>query len=173
MNATRNAIVRMLKQTGLPVECGTGGRTKYNRSLQGYKKEHWLDAVCVGVSGSHVFVGRTQEVLEIKAMGRGSRQKCRVDQYGFPRKGKGGKKAKAKGAKVVFGFQTGDIVKALVAKGKHKGSHVGRVAVRASGSFNITTKQGTKEGISWEDCESVQKTDGYGYTTRICVSSLP
>ena len=53
MNATRNAIYSVLKATGLSLETGTGGRTKYNRSKQGYAKEHWLDAMCVGESGEN------------------------------------------------------------------------------------------------------------------------
>jgi hypothetical protein len=36
--------------------------------------------------------------------------------------------------KRVHGFQTGDMVRADVAKGKKAGIHVGRLAVRACGS---------------------------------------
>ena len=54
---------------------------------------------------------------------RGSRQMCRVDKYGFPRK-------KAKKTGITFCFQTGEIVKAVITKGKKKGSYIGRVAVR-------------------------------------------
>jgi hypothetical protein len=38
---------------------------------------------------------------------------------------------------MIGGFQTGDMVRAEVPKGKHAGIHVGRVAVRASGSFRV------------------------------------
>jgi hypothetical protein len=55
---------------------------------------------------------------------------CRVDKYGFPR-------TKAKQFKRVHGFQTGDIVKAIVPAGKYAGTHVGRVAIRAKGSFRV------------------------------------
>jgi hypothetical protein len=41
--------------------------------------------------------------------------------------------------KFVKGFQTGDMVKAIVPQGKKAGIHTGRVAVRSTGSFNITT----------------------------------
>ena len=70
--------------------------------------------------------------LQVKAEGRGSRQMCRVNSYGFPR-------TKAKASKRVKGFQTGDIVQAIVPKGKNKGTHVGRVAIRTAGNFNIKT----------------------------------
>ena len=164
MNATRFAIVRVLKETGLEVECGSGSQTKFNRERQGYQKEHWLDAMCVGASGENVFVEAQHEVLEIKAMGRGSRQMCLSDKYGFPRTG-------PKKAKRVRGFQTGDLVRAVVPKGKKTGSYVGRVAIRTSGSFNIKTEMGTIQGISWKYCSLLQRGDGYTYTKRMGISS--
>ncbi|MEM1008119.1 MAG: hypothetical protein AAGJ35_03865, partial [Myxococcota bacterium] len=71
------------------------------------------------------------------------------------------------------GFQTGDLVRALVPKGKKKGSYEGRVAVRARGSFNIKTRTGTVQGISWKYCRRIQSVDGYAYTRRQSVSSQP
>ena len=67
-------------------------------------------------------------------------------------------------AKTVNGFQTGDQVRAIVTKGKKTGQHVGRVAVRASGSFNIQTAQGVVQGISWKDCRLLQRANGYRYS---------
>ncbi|MCK6513159.1 RRXRR domain-containing protein [Myxococcota bacterium] len=161
----------------VPLEVGSGGQTKYNRSRQEYRKTHWLDAVCVGVSGERVCVDFAQEVLEIRAMGRGSRQKCSVDQYGlrsarlprvvFPRTG-----AKAR-QKKVHGFQTGDMVEAVVPKGKKAGRYVGRVAVRSTGSFNIKTRSGATQGISYKHCRLLQHTDGYAYTRRHDGASSP
>ncbi|MBK06286.1 MAG: HNH endonuclease [Deltaproteobacteria bacterium] len=165
VNSTRPAILEVLKSTGLSVETGSGGQTKFNRSQQGYAKEHWIDAMCVGDSGRHVFVEKCHEVLEIKAMGRGTRQMCRVDRFGFPRTG-----AKKK-EKRVDGFQTGDIVKAIVTKGKKKGTYVGRVAVRSSGNFNIKEGKKTTQGIAAKYCKMVQKIDGYNYNNRMGVSS--
>jgi len=110
---------------------------------QEYRKTHWLDAVCAGVSGENVLVEAEQEVLEIKAMGRGSRQMCRMDQYGFAKretpKGRLPRTSPKTRKKKVHDFQTGDMVKAVVAKGKKAGCYVGRVAVRSLGSFNIKT----------------------------------
>ncbi|MHB8544091.1 MAG: RNA-guided endonuclease IscB [Leptospirales bacterium] len=48
VNATRWALFQVLKQTGLPVETGSGGRTKWNRIRFGLSKTHALDAACVG-----------------------------------------------------------------------------------------------------------------------------
>ncbi len=51
VNATRYMIGDMLKILGLPVTFWSGGRTKFNRTRQGYPKAHWIDAACVGKSG--------------------------------------------------------------------------------------------------------------------------
>ena len=40
-----------------------------------------------------------------------------------------------------------------------------RVAVRASGSFNIKTASGLRQGIGWKWCTAIQRGDGYGYST--------
>jgi hypothetical protein len=147
-----------LKQFGLPVTFWSGGRTKFNRTQQKYPKDHWIDAACVGETGENVLIPSTLKPLTITAVGHGSRQMCRVDQYGFPR-------TTAKSLQVVKGFQTGDIVKAVVTKGKKIGTYIGRVAVRVSGSFNISTKDGTTQGISWKYCQKIQAVDGYNYST--------
>ncbi len=44
------------------------------------------------------------------------------------------------------------------------GRYVGRVAVRASGSFNILTRQGALvQGIPARCCRLLQRADGYHY----------
>ena len=43
-------VYERLKALGLPVECGSGGLTKFNRITRGLPKTHWLDAACVGKS---------------------------------------------------------------------------------------------------------------------------
>ena len=154
VNVTRWALWRWCDQTGLPVEVGTGGRTKYNRTRQGYRKAHWIDAACVGTSGERVFLPPAYRALNIKATGRGSRQMCRMDRFGFPR-------TTAKRFKRVRGFQTGDMVRAVVPQGKYAGIHTGRVAVRTSGSFNVTTQAGTVQGISYRHCALLHQSDGY------------
>jgi hypothetical protein len=55
------------------------------------------------------------------------------------------------------------MVKAEVTQGKKIGSYTGRVAVRASGSFNIQTRHGLVQGVSHRYCTLVQRGDGYGY----------
>ncbi|MCB9639226.1 MAG: RRXRR domain-containing protein [Myxococcales bacterium] len=167
VNSTRLALLEKRKDFELPIEVGSGGQTKWNRARQGYAKTHWLDAVCVGKSGEEVWVSPQQEVLEIRAMGRGSRQMCKMDRFGFPRT-----KPKVR-SKQVFGFQTGDMVEAVVTRGKKAGRYVGRVAVRSTGSFNIKTSEDTTQGISHKHCRILQKTDGYAYHQRKDGASSP
>ncbi|MFO7749478.1 MAG: RNA-guided endonuclease IscB [Desulfobacteraceae bacterium] len=157
VNATRWNLYRTLKRTGLPVEVGTGGRTKFNRTRRNLPKTHWLDAACVGASTPDHIFQKHQQVLYVGAMGHGSRQMCKPDKYGFPRT-----KSKPRGKKV-HGFQTGDIVKAVVTQGKKAGRYIGRVAVRATGSFNIKTKTETVQGIGWKYCKLTHASDGYTY----------
>jgi len=66
--------------------------------------------------------------------------------------------------KSVHGFQTGDLVEASVPKGRYKGNHRGRVAIRATGSFNIQTPAGVVQGISYKYCRLVMRADGYTYS---------
>jgi hypothetical protein len=68
--------------------------------------------------------------------------------------------------KAVHGFQTGDQVTATVTKGKKIGTYTGRVAVRASGSFNINTGRGTVQGIGHQHCRLIARNDGYGYVLQ-------
>jgi hypothetical protein len=91
--------------------------------------------------------------------GRGSYQRTRLDQYGFPR-------GYLTRVKRIHGFQTGDRVRADVPKGKKAGVHIGRVAVRATGSFNIQTGTEVVQGISHRHCRVLQRADGYGYSQQ-------
>ena len=156
VNMTRNALYRELCDTGLSVEASTGGRTKFNRLQFGIPKAHCLDAVCVGDMAS--VEGWQQPVLSIKTTGRGSYRRTRLTAQGFPR----GYLTRQKQA---YGFQTGDMVRAEVPKGVKSGTYAGRVAIRATGSFNIQTPQGVIQGVSHRHCRIIQRADGYGYST--------
>lgn len=166
VNSTRWALYRRLLALGLPVEVGTGGRTKWNRTIRGLPKAHWLDAANVGASTPQDLHIKQVRVLQITATGHGSRQMCRMDRYGFPRTG-------PKGAKKIQGFQTGDLVRAVVPAGIKAGTYVGRVAVRATGSFNLTTTQSTVQGISHRFCTLLQHADGYRYGYRLPLAQIP
>ena len=83
VNSTRWALFNALKATGLPITTGSGGLTKYNRTQLGIPKTHALDAVCVGEVSA--VTSWRKPTLTIKATGRGSYQRTRLDAFGFPR----------------------------------------------------------------------------------------
>jgi 5-methylcytosine-specific restriction endonuclease McrA len=161
VNATRWCLYNALVATGLPVEAGTGGRTKYNRTRQKLPKTHWLDAACVGASTPDALRLLTTQPLLITCKGRGSRQMCRTDKYGFPSRHLSHHKRH-------FGFQTGDLVRAEVPKGKYAGRHVGRVTVRPRGSFNLGGRD-----INHQYCRLIQRTDGYDYAHGSAIEASP
>ncbi len=156
VNATRWALYDRLKRLGLPVECGSGGLTKFNRTLRGLPKAHWIDATCVGESTPEQIQVTGMVPLCITARGHGCRHMCNVNEKGFPC-------SKPKGAKKVKGFQTGDMVRAVVPTGTKQGTYIGRVLVRTTGSFDIQTKQGRVQGISHRFCAPIHRCDGYSY----------
>ena len=156
VNVTRWNLYENLRKTGLPVEVGTGGRTKYNRTIRGLEKTHYWDAVCVGASTPEQLIASAIKPLLIAAKGHGTRSSCRTDKWGFPIR-------YCSRTKFHKGFQTGDIVKAVVTSGKKSGIYLGRVATRATGSFNISTKDGLVQGISHKYCIPIHKKDGYSY----------
>jgi hypothetical protein len=101
---------------GLPLRTGSYGQTKFNRSLFNISKTH-VDAACVvRLSG---VADWTMPILENVSRGRRSFSGQRSRLTAFPR-----------------GY------KAVVPTGKYAGTHVGRVAVRSSGSFDIQTRDG-------------------------------
>ncbi len=155
VNATRWALYSAMRLTALPVELGSGGRTKFNRMRLGIIKSHALDAACVGAVSDVLRVD--QPTVQVKCTGRGSRSRTRLNSFGFPR-------GYLMRVKFVGGFRTGDMVRANVpSKLRNAGVHVGRVAVRATGSFNIQTRDGVVQGVSHRHCVVLMRGDGYSY----------
>jgi hypothetical protein len=160
MNATRWRLYEQLKATGLPVEGGSGGRTKKQRIEHRLPKEHYFDALCVG-STPDQFASLVPIVQVWTAQGRGTRQMCRTNAYGFP-------VAHRSRKKIHFGFQTGDLVKAVVPRGKYAGTWVGRILVRASGRLDIAAHgQRMAQGISYKYCRVLQRQDGWQYEAKM------
>jgi hypothetical protein len=145
VNSTRWALLNTLKCNGFEVEAGSGGLTKFNRMRRGLPKTHWLDAACVGQSTPGKLDIEGLKILQIKATGRGSRQLCATDKFGFPLRHRTGNKFWA-------GFQTGDIVRSS------KDDSVGRVTIRQRNSFILNGKD-----IHVKYLYRLQKFDGYGY----------
>ena len=115
-----------------------------------------VDAACVGQVDA--IEGWARPARFLKAMGRGSYQRTRLDS--FP-------KGYLVRNKRVQGVGTGDMLRADVPKGLKAGIHKGRVAVGATGCFNIPSQEdgvsSVVQGISRQHCPIVQRNDGYGY----------
>jgi 5-methylcytosine-specific restriction endonuclease McrA len=155
VNATRWALFERLKGTGLPIECGSGGLTKFNRTTRALPKMHWVDASCIGKSTPVVVSTKGIVPLLITATGHGSRQMCVTDKFGFPKQHK-------KRQKAFLGYQTGDTVKAVAPKGTFQG----RIAIRHRPSFRLG-----KVDIHPKYMRRVHRADGYSYEKG--VAALP
>ncbi|MBE9002901.1 RRXRR domain-containing protein [Nostoc sp. LEGE 12447] len=156
VNTTRWQLHRRLQLTGLPVELGSGGRTKFNRKTRGIEKSHWTDAACVGASTPAKLLLNGVKPLIIKAKGHGIRQRCRTDKYGFP-------KAHAPKAKFYMGFTTGDMVKADIPSGKYAGKYTGRIAIRFRPSFTLLQKD-KRFDVHPKYLTTIHQADGYEYS---------
>lgn len=159
VNATRWALYERLKQTGLPVETGTGGHTKFKRITQGLEKAHWIDAACVGKSTSDDLLIDCVKPLLIKATGHGCRQMCVTDKCGFPKHHKARQKS-------FMSYKTGDMVKAIIPSGKYKGTHEGRIAIRFRPSFRLNGFD-----VAPKHLKIVHRNDGYSYEKGVSHSS--
>jgi 5-methylcytosine-specific restriction endonuclease McrA len=156
VNATRWELYRRLQSTGLPVEVGSGGRTKFNRKTRGIEKQHWTDAANVGASTPERLLLNGVKPLIVKAKGHGIRQRCGTDKFGFPIR-------HAPAQKFFMGFQTGDLVNAHVLTGKYAGNYTGRIAIRFKPSFKLTTG-GKSFDVHPKYLRTIHKADGYEYT---------
>ena len=157
VQSARNYMIKEISKLVADTKSYDAWLTKYNRDELGLPKQHYYDALSVGEIKNYKFL--TDKILLISAKGRGSRQMCRMDRFGFPR-------TSPKGCKSVKGFQTGDIVKAVVPQGLKKGEYLGRVAVRSCGSFDIKTNKETIQGIGYKYFRIVQRNDGYLYNYK-------
>lgn len=159
VNSTRWDLWETLNATGLAVEVGTGGRTKYNRMSQGFPKAHWIDAACVGDSGEHVHVDLALRPLFIAATGHGNRKMCSQLDHGFPTAHRNRIKRK-------HGLATGDLVEASPRRGKNKGKRfvVRITAAMADGAMEYNLNGGSETTVSHKYCRLLQRADGYAYS---------
>ncbi|GJL52939.1 MAG: hypothetical protein NPIRA02_00710 [Nitrospirales bacterium] len=157
VNSTRWALYRQLQSIGLPISLGSGGRTEYNRTLQGYPKAHWIDAACIGVNGSRVHLVSQTKPLTITARGRGSRQVVKMNRFGFPR-------TKAGRVKRFRGFQTGDLVQLTQPNGKYAGRWIGALSsIRCTGKLDFRTTRGIVTAPA-SRFTLLQRSEGYTYS---------
>ncbi len=149
VNSARWELYSRLKAFGLPVEAGSGGLTKFNRTQQGLPKSHWADAACVGKSTPEVLKTDDVKPLQIKARGQGGRQKAVLNKYGQPKQ--------YRPLKPVFGWRAGDMAE--------YGGMTVRVTPRTTGSFELTpVKGGRVFSRNFKKLVRVHRSDGYQYS---------
>ena len=159
VNSVRWAMFELFKSSGLPVEVGTGGRTKSNRSSRNYPKAHWIDAACVGESGQAVKLCPTTKPLAIKAVGYGTRQFCQTNRYG-------NSIAHRSNQRCWKGWKTGDMAKAVIPVGKYAGTHpIGRVTAKQRDSFKFTSFAAGPIDVNCKYLTLIHRKDGYMYTS--------
>lgn len=158
VNSSRRYLEKNLFSMFDNVECSSGGRTKYNRMSLNMPKDHHFDALCVGNVPEDGFKDRTNGyVLMVQAKGRGSRLRGNINKCGI---------IVAKyttRSKAYKGFMSGDIVKASVPKGVHKGEYIGRIAIRQTGFFGLIDTNGKRHDVNCKYMTIFQKADGYSY----------
>ena len=160
MNTMRKELYQVLrKRLYVPVETYNASQTKFNRVQQAYHKNHWVDASCVGDTGNCMNILLITQIVMWKAVGRGNRQMCLMNKYGFPR-------TKAKTVKRYIAptgitFQTGDSVALNQPSGKYKGKYTGIVSIRANGQFDITIKNKQKITSWWKNFTKTGLFNGY------------
>lgn len=148
VNSTRWAVFNALKQTGLPVSTGTGGQTKFNRTLVNLPKSHWLDAACVGkVEALQV---KTSSPLLIAAKGHGTRRRCRINKFGFP--------CSKPRDRYDLPWKTGDVA-SIVKDGKR---FVGKVVVQSAKRLEVRIGQ-LRLGGTLDKFVKIHSHDGYQY----------
>ncbi len=191
MNAMRYAIVEAMKKVaGSNVRTTTFAAVKFVRNKLGLPNQPHINAMCAftylekskteveeeeeenqskQTKQARVMVDKPfrfklkniQKPLLIKAKGRGKHQRC----LSQPTK-KTKKPRIASRKKMYYGFQSGDMVKAVIPKGKYKGVYTGIVAVRSSGYFDLKDFNGRRvaQGISYRHFRLIQRFDGYVYS---------
>lgn len=152
MNSSRWKTFEELN-TLAPVTCGTGGRTKFNRTINNLPKTHYFDAACVGSETPEKLDVKAEKVLYIKAVGRGKHKRTNVDKYGFPRQ-------KLPRQKNFFGFLNKSIIEAFKDGKKIKGLIA---SCRNSGSFTIKSFSGERLTVNHKNLKLIQRANGYEY----------
>jgi hypothetical protein len=153
VNTARWARDRRVVETGLPVDVGTGGRTKWPRTQRNLPPTHGLDAACLAARSAPRLRAQAVVRLALTATGRESRPLCRVDRFRVAR-------TSSRGARTGQGVPTGDRVRASVTQGIKPGTAVGRGARGAAGSFTIAARGGTVQGIPARSCHVIHQADG-------------
>jgi 5-methylcytosine-specific restriction endonuclease McrA len=143
-----------------PVKVSTLSTRQANLERLGIPSRPATNAACSGIT--EVLTGWKQPILRVECAGRGSYQ--RTGSYIPGRKSRDHRNRQIfSRQKRAHGFQTGDIVKAIVARGKKPGVYRGRAAVRASGDIDVDYGA-DKARTVYKNCRLIQRSDGYKYS---------
>jgi hypothetical protein len=132
----------------------------------GLPGSHWHAAVGMGASTAACLSVRGVSLLQIRATGHGRWPLCLMDHCGFSHSVPGVMRRVRK-------FQTGDLVRTVVTRGREQGVDVGRVAVRRRVVCNITTWCGTVTDIHHRWCRLLIRGAGYTYSIEEGGAALP
>jgi hypothetical protein len=160
VNATRWALYEALADTGLPVEASSKRPYQVPPRAARHSQNPRIRRRYVGKGGT--LVGWQIPTLAIKATGRDSYSRTKLTAHGFPR----GHRMRAKS---IHGFKTGD--SDMVRADKKARPYIGRVAVRASGSFDVPT--GVVQGVNAQHCTILHRADRYKYRQQRAALPLP
>ena len=165
VNTIRWKISETLKNTGMPLAYGTGGKTRHNRKQAGLPKTHYYDAAsvnCIPIDdGKH-------PVLAIHALGYGHRRDL-GDYQTFQTAP--GFKREHKRIEHCNGFAKLDIVEIQTRKGRFTGSinSFDKTAEGKNQKLRVKTDWTAKDGrVSGNvtQLRKIQNRDGYAYATK-------
>ena len=155
VNSMKDRLIDDLSKMFNKIELSDGATTKYNRKKHGYSKQHYNDAICIGDIPNE-FKDYTTVVHEIKAMGRGKRIKGQPNCCGILNKNG---ICRSKSHK---GFQTGDLCKIVIKRGKYIGTYFKRIKIRHKDYFDFIHNK-HRISTNYKNCTILQRGDGYDY----------
>jgi hypothetical protein len=154
-HTTHERLYDQLKTIGLSDERGTEARWKMQRIQHDLPQEPYDDALCLAENTPDAFVALADYVQIWIAHGRATRQMCDTGQHGLS--------ARHRSRRTQYvGFQTGNLIQAVVLRGEYARTWTGRVSIPGSGSFD-TSIDGQKcaQAVLYRYCRTVQRNDGW------------
>ena len=177
VNTIRWKLVETLQATQLPVFCGSGGRTAYNRNSAGLPKTHYYDAAAVENTPQEACA--KAPVLVIRALGYGSRNNLKY-RFGCTKGGKfPGFRQKIFNVSHINGFHRGDHVYLTKENGRVEGviNCFEKTPPRKPQKCRVDNfykdAKDKRESGNLSELRRFRHRDGYGYGYRKDTGSSP